>query len=45
MPTKPVACRVSLEVKEILLRRAVKRGLTLAKYLERLVGTDALRKR
>jgi len=45
MPTKPVACRVSLKVYNILLRRSGKQGIKISEYLMNRITYDALRKR
>jgi len=45
MPTKPVACRVSLKVYDVLARRAKKQGLKISEYLVKRITYDALRKR
>ncbi len=43
--TDVVACRVDIEVYNILKRRAGKRGLKVNNYVRKLIEYDALRKR
>ena len=43
--TKAIACRVSLKAHAVLVRRAKRMGLDMAKYLKQHLETDALRKR
>jgi len=45
MPTKPVACRVPLQVYAVLKRRSEKQGIKISEYLSKRITYDALRKR